>query len=77
MFNRAYLGQYSHIDHYVETMVDDYELDAKLDAAITEPFREFLDIDVTALARSLVRHGSLYALPAAPVGVWVFNGDVD
>jgi hypothetical protein len=76
-FDRAYLGHYSSIDHYVESLVDDYQLDVKLDTAIAEPFRRFLDIDVTGLARSLVRNGTLYAIPAAPVGVWVFNGEIE
>jgi len=75
-FDRAYLGHFVSVDHYVETLVDGYELDAKLDAEVAEPFREFVDIDVTALARSLVRHGSLYTLTATPIGVWVFNGDI-
>lgn len=77
LFDRAYLGHYSHIDHYVETMVDDYGLDAKLDETVPEPFRQFIDVDVTGLARSLVRHGSLYCIPAFPVGVWIFNGDME
>jgi hypothetical protein len=76
-FDRAYLGHYSSVDHYVETLVDAYELDAKLDVAIAEPFREFVDIDIPALARSLVRNGTLYAISAAPVGVWVFNGEIE
>ncbi|HEX2903380.1 MAG TPA: hypothetical protein VHO01_07965 [Jatrophihabitans sp.] len=76
-FDRCYLGHYSHIDDYVESLVDSYGLDDKLDAAIAPPFREHVDLDVSALAQSLVRHGSLYAIPAAPVGVWVFNGDIE
>ena len=76
-FDRAYLGHYTSVDHYAETLVDNYELDAKLDAAIAPPFREFLDIDITGLARSLVRNGTLYAISAAPVGVWVFNGEIE
>jgi hypothetical protein len=76
-FDRAYLGHYSSIDHYVESLVDDYQLDTKLDTAVAEPFRQFLDIDVTGLARSLVRNGTLYAISAAPVGVWVFNGEIE
>lgn len=76
LFEQAYLGHYASIDHYVETLVDDYDLDARIDAAIAEPFREFVDVDVTALARSLVHSGSLYALPAMPLGVWVFSGEI-
>jgi len=76
-FDRAYLGHYTSIDHYVETLVDAYQLDAKLDAAIAEPFREFVDLDIPGLARSLVRNGTLYAIPATPVGVWVFNGEIE
>ena len=76
-FDRAYLGHYSSLDHYVESLVDEYQLDSKLDAAVAEPFRRFLDIDITGLARSLVRSGTLYAIPAAPVGVWVFNGEIE
>jgi len=76
-FDRAYLGHYACIDHYVEQLVDRYELDAKLDAAIALPFREFVDIDITGLARSLVRSKTLYALSAIPVGVWVFNGEIE
>jgi len=76
-FDRAYLGHYNSLDHHIESLVDDYQLDAKLDAAITEPYRRFLDIDITGLARSLVRNGTLYGIPAAPVGVWVFNGEIE
>ncbi|MFL6162735.1 MAG: hypothetical protein ACJ74U_10955 [Jatrophihabitantaceae bacterium] len=75
-FDRAYLGHYTSVDHYVETLVDAYQLDVKLDAAIAEPFREFVEIDITGLGRSLVRNGTLYAISAAPVGVWVFNGEI-
>lgn len=77
LFDRAYLGHYAAIAAYTERLVDEYQLDAKLDAAIAEPFRPFVDIDVVALSRSLVRNGSLYALMAAPIGVWVFNGDME
>jgi hypothetical protein len=76
-FDRTYIGHYTSIDHYAETLVDAYQLDAKLDAAIAPPFREFVDIDVTGLARSLVRNGTLYAIPAVPVGVWIFNGEIE
>ena len=76
-FDRAYLGHYTSVDHYAETLVDDYELDAKLDAAIAPPFRAFVEIDVPTLARWLVHHGTLYAISATPVGVWVFNGDIE
>jgi hypothetical protein len=76
-FNRVYLGHYTSLDHYVETLVDDYQLDAKLDTAVAEPFRRFLDVDISGLARSLVRNGTLYGVPAAPVGVWVFNGEIE
>lgn len=76
-FDRAYLGHYNSLDHYVESLVDDYQLDAKLDSAIAPPFRHFVDIDITGLARSLVRSGTLYGIPAAPVGVWVFNGEIE
>ena len=76
-FDRAYLGHFASVDHYAETLVDDYELDAKLDTAIAPPFREFVEIDTAALAQSLVRSGTLYALPATPVGVWVFNGEIE
>ena len=76
LFDRAYLGHYGSVDAYAEELVDRYDLDAKLDAAIAEPFRRHLDIDITALARWLVANGTLYALPAIPVGVWVFNGEI-
>jgi hypothetical protein len=77
LFDRVYLGHYAAVAAYTEQLVDDYQLDAKLDAAIAEPFRPFVDIDVVALSRSLVRNGSLYALMAAPIGVWVFSGDIE
>jgi hypothetical protein len=64
-------------NHYAETLVDTHELDARLDAAIAPPFREFVDIDTTRLARSLVRNGTLYVISAAPVGVLVFNGEIE
>lgn len=76
-FDRAYLGHFNSLDHYVESLVDDYGLDAKLDAAVAPPFREHLDVDIPSLARSLVRNGTLYGIPAAPVGVWVFNGEIE
>lgn len=76
LFDQAYLGHYAAVAAYVEQLVDDYELDAKLDAAIAEPFRQFVDIDVTALSRSMVKQGALYALSATPIGVWVFDGRI-
>lgn len=76
-FERAYIGHYTSVDHYAETLVDAYELDAKLDAAIAPPFREFVDIDIPGLARSMVHNGTLYTVPATPVGVWVFNGEIE
>jgi hypothetical protein len=76
LFDRAYLGHYSSLDSCVIGLVDTYGLDAKLDAAIAQPFRRHVDIDVTALGQDMVASGTLYALPAAPVGVWVFNGEI-
>jgi hypothetical protein len=77
LFERVYLGHYSTIDMYVVQLVDAYGLDAKLDAAIAQPFRRHLDINVTALGQDLVSSSTLYALPAFPVGVWVFNGEIE
>lgn len=77
IFDRAYLGHYSSIDAYVVQLVDDYELDAKLDAAIAEPFRRHVDINITALGRALVARTTIYTLLATPVGVWIFNGDIE
>jgi hypothetical protein len=77
IFERAYLGHYSTLDAYVSQLIDDYDLDAKLDAAIAEPFRHHVDIDVTALGRALIARTTLYTLQAVPVGVWVFNGDIE
>ncbi|MGI8664851.1 MAG: hypothetical protein ACR2N4_02285 [Jatrophihabitans sp.] len=76
LFGKAYLGHYASLDAYVEELVDRYELDAKLDAAIAAPFRRYVDVDVTALARWLVANGTLYALPAVPIGVWVFSAEI-
>ncbi|HEX8080078.1 MAG TPA: hypothetical protein VF557_07710 [Jatrophihabitans sp.] len=77
LFERAYLGHYSSVDAYVVQLVDAYELDAKLDAAIAEPFRRHVDIDITALGRALVARTTIYTLQAVPVGVWVFNGEIE
>ncbi len=77
LFDRVYLGHYAAVAAYTEDLVDQYELDAKLDAAIAEPFRQYVDIDVEALSRALVRNGTLYSLRAAPIGVWVFNGEIE
>ncbi len=76
LFERAYLGHYSAVDAYVSELIDGYQLDAKLDTAAAQPFRRHVDIDVTALGQDLVASGTLYALPAVPVGVWVFNGEI-
>ncbi len=76
LFERVYLGHYSTIDSYVIQLIDDYGLDAKLDAAIAEPFRRHVDIDVTTFGQALVSNGTLYVLSALPVGVWVFNGEI-
>jgi hypothetical protein len=73
LFGRVYLGQYSTVDSYVIELIDAYGLDAKLDEAITEPFRRHVDIDVSALGRSLVANTVIYSLLAFPVGVWVFH----
>jgi hypothetical protein len=73
LFEQAYLGHYSSIDMYVIQLVDAYQLDAKLDAAITEPFRRYVDIDIPALGRALVGSATIYTLLAVPVGVWIFD----
>jgi hypothetical protein len=73
LFERAYLGHFSTVEMYVVKLVDDYDLDAKLDEAIAEPFRQHVDIDVPALGRALVSSATIYTLLAVPVGVWVFN----
>ena len=77
LFERAYLGHYSSIDSYVIQLIDAYDLDAKLDEAIAEPFRRHVDIDVSALGRTLVSSASIYTLLALPVGVWVFNEEIE
>jgi hypothetical protein len=76
-FDRVYLGHYASIDGYADHLIDTYQLDAKLDAAIAPPFRAHVDIDVPGLARALRASGALLALPAHPVGVWVFRTDPD
>ncbi|MBV9823353.1 MAG: hypothetical protein JO144_14030 [Actinobacteria bacterium] len=76
LFERVYLGHYSAVDFYVIQLVDAYDLDAKLDQAIAEPFRRHVDIDITAFSQALVANEAIYSLQAAPVGVWVFNGDI-
>lgn len=73
LFEQAYLGHYSSIDGYVIQLVEDYELDAKLDRAITEPFRRHVDIDITTFGQALVASTIIYTLLAVPVGVWVFR----
>jgi hypothetical protein len=76
LFERVYLGHYSSIDGYVIQLVDDYDLDTKLDATIAEPFRRHVDIDITAFGQALVANATIYSLSAVPVGVWVFNGEI-
>lgn len=76
LFDRAYLGHYSAVDAYVSELIDGYQLDAKLDTAVAQPFRRHVDIDISALGQDLVASGTLYALPAVPVGVWVFNAEI-
>jgi hypothetical protein len=73
LFDRAYLGHYSTVDMYVIQLIDAYDLDAKLDAAIIEPFRRHVDIDVSVFGRALVSSATIYSLLAVPVGVWVFE----
>ena len=73
IFDQAYLGHYSSLDTYVVKLVDDYDLDAKLDEAIAEPFRPHVDIDVNSLGRALVGSATIYTLLAVPVGVWIFD----
>jgi len=77
LFRQSYVGHYASIDGYADHLIDQYQLDAKLDAAIKPPFRAHVDIDVPGLARALRAAGTLYALPAVPVGVWVFRTDPD
>jgi hypothetical protein len=73
LFEQAYLGHYSTLDMYVVQLVDAYDLDAKLDEAIGEPFRSHVDIDISALGRALISSATIYTLQAVPVGVWVFH----
>jgi hypothetical protein len=73
LFERVYLGT---LDGYVSQLVDAYQLDAKLDQCIAEPFRRHVDIDVPAFGQALVSSEAIYALLAVPVGVWVFNGEI-
>ncbi len=77
IFDSAYLGHYASIDGYADHLVDAYQLDARLDAAIKPPFRAHVDIDVPGLACTLRGSGVVFALPAEPVGVWVFRTDPD
>lgn len=77
LFRRSYVGHYASIDGYADHLIDAYQLDAKLDAAIAPPFRAHVDIDVPGLARALRAAGTLFALPAQFVGVWVFRTDPD
>lgn len=77
VFDRVYVGHYASIDGYADHLIDAYQLDAKLDAAIKPPFRAHVDIDVPGLARALRESGAVFALPAVPVGVWVFHTDPD
>lgn len=77
VFERAYLGHYSTLDMYVIQLVDAYQLDAKLDEAIAEPFRRHVDIDIPALGRALVSSATIYTLQAVPVGVWVFHEEIE
>jgi hypothetical protein len=72
-FEQAYLGQYSSFDAYTDLLVDEHDIDARLDDAIPDPFRAHVDIDIPSLSQALVSSGSYYALPAYPVGVWVFK----
>jgi hypothetical protein len=72
-FDQAYLGQYSSFDAYTDLLVDEHDLDARLDEAIPDPFRAHVDIDIPSLSQALVSSGAYYALPAYPVGVWVFK----
>ena len=74
---RVYLGHYSTVDSYVIELIDAYGLDVKLDEAIAEPFRRHVDIDVSALGRSLVSNVVIYSLLAVPVGVWVFHEETE
>lgn len=72
-FDQAYLGQYSAFDAYTELLVDEHDIDARLDEAIADPFRAHVDIDIQSLSQAFVSSGVYYALPAYPVGVWVFK----
>jgi hypothetical protein len=76
LFEQVYRGHFSTIDMYVVNLIDEYNLDAKLDQAITEPFRRHVDIDVTAFGQALVANAIIYTLQAAPVGVWVYTDEI-
>jgi hypothetical protein len=71
-FEQAFMGHYSTIDGYAIQLVDDYNLDAKLDRLIGEPFRRHVDIDIPGFGRALISSAAIYTLQAVPVGVWVF-----
>lgn len=72
-FDQIHVGHFASIDDYTEQLNDDLRLDERRDAAIQAPFREHIDYDVAGLSKALVALGTLYTLPAVPLGVWVFR----
>jgi len=76
-FDRAYVGHYASIEGYADVLIDEYRLDERLDEAIKPPFRAHVDIDVPGLACAFRASRTLFALPAVPVGVWVFRTNPD
>jgi hypothetical protein len=72
-FDRTYLGHYSSLQHYAESVFDRYQLDQLL-AAVHRPFIEF---NTEGLARYLLDHDEVYTIDAVPVGIWVFDAHID
>ena len=72
-FDRTYLGHYSSMQHYAESVLDRYQLDQLL-APMHRPFIEF---DTEGLARYLLDHDEIYTIDAVPVGIWVFDAQID
>lgn len=72
-FSEAYLGEYDSAEAWAEIVARDMDLEAALDRAIPDAFRNYVNIDYEAIARDAWLSGDIYLAHRPGGGVWIFD----